>query len=149
MKAIIITPIAITLGLLIAASTASAARPGARADSAIAEHRLHVKRELGLSEEQVAQIKAIRENGGSREDMNAILTAEQQLKMASIKESHKGLRDKRIAKMQKRLDLSDDQVEEMQEIRASGGTREDVLAVLSEQQRAKMKDKRHQLSTGG
>lgn len=149
MKAVIITPIVITLGLLIAASTASAERPGAKADSAIAEHRLHVKRELDLSEEQVAQIKALRESDGSREDINALLTPEQQAKMASIKESHKGLRDKRIAKMQKRLDLSEGQVEEMQEIRESGGNREDILAVLSEEQRAKMKQKRRRLSTGG
>jgi len=149
MKAIVTTPIAITLGLLMAASTASAERPGVRADSAKAEHRLHVQRELGLSEEQAAQIKAIRESGGSREDIDALLTPEQQAKMAPIKESHKGLREKRIAKMQKRLDLSEGQVEEIREIRESGGTREDVLAILSEEQRAKMKQKRRSLSTGG
>ena len=149
MKAIIITPIAITLGLLIAVSTASTERLGAKTDSAIAEQRLHVQQKLGLSEEQAAQIKAIRENGGSREELNEVLTAEQQAKMASIKESHKGLREKRIAKMKKRLDLSDDQVEKIQEIRESGGTREDVFAVLSEEQKTKMKNKRRTLSTGG
>ena len=149
MKAIIITPIAITLGLLIAVSTASAERLGAKTDSAIAEQRLHVQQKLGLSEEQAAQIKAIRENGGRREELNEVLTAEQQAKMASIKESHKGLREKRIAKMKKRLDLSDDQVEKIQEIRESGGTREDVFAVLSEEQKTKMKNKRRTLSTGG
>jgi superfamily I DNA and RNA helicase len=69
--------------------------------------------------------------------------------MASIKESHKGLRKKRIAKMQKRLDLSDDQVKEIQEIREDGGSREDIIALLSDEQREKMKSKRRTLSTGG
>ncbi|MFT4825993.1 MAG: Spy/CpxP family protein refolding chaperone [Halioglobus sp.] len=149
MKRIIITPIAVTLGLLITAGTALAERPEARHGSGIVEHRLHVQQELGLSEEQMAQIKTIRESGGSREEINALLTSEQKAKMASIKESHKGLRKKRIAKMQKRLDLSDDQVKEIQEIREDGGSREDIIALLSDEQREKMKSKRRTLSTGG
>ena len=47
-----------------------------------------------------------------------------------------GKRGDRFARMQKHLQLSDDQVAEMRSIRENGGTREDVHAVLTDDQRA-------------
>ena len=44
----------------------------------------------------------------------------------------------RMARMQDRLGLSDDQVSQMQEIRERGGNREDMRAVLTEDQRAQI-----------
>ena len=44
----------------------------------------------------------------------------------------------RMARMQERLGLSDDQVSQMQGIRDSGGSREDMRAVLTEDQRAQI-----------
>ena len=44
----------------------------------------------------------------------------------------------RMARMQERLGLSDDQVSQMQGIRERGGSREDMRAVLTEDQRAQI-----------
>jgi Spy/CpxP family protein refolding chaperone len=44
----------------------------------------------------------------------------------------------RMARMQKHLDLSDDQVTQIRDIKQNGGSREDVQAVLTEDQLSKM-----------
>ena len=43
--------------------------------------------------------------------------------------------------MQEHLGLSDEQLQQMQEIRAQGGTREEMHAVLTEEQQAKIKER--------
>ena len=43
---------------------------------------------LGLSDEQAEQIKSIREAGGSREEVRAVLTEEQQAKFDAVKKRH-------------------------------------------------------------
>ena len=55
------------------------------------------------------------------------------LSAASYADGHRG---KNLERMQERLGLSDAQVEEMREIRANGGSREDVRAVLTDEQRS-------------
>ena len=55
----------------------------------------------------------------------------------------------RMARMQERLGLSDDQVSQMQEIRQGGGNREDMRAVLTEDQRAQIDAHRAQREQQG
>ena len=90
-------------------------------------------------------VREIREQGGSREDMRAVLTEEQQAKMQELCKDHKGKGEERMARMQKHLDLSDDQMQQIRDIREQGGGREEVQAVLTDEQLAKMKEarKRH------
>ena len=55
----------------------------------------------------------------------------------------KGDPEQRMQRMQKHLDLSDDQMSQMREIRSNGGSREDIRGVLSDDQQAKMHEHRH------
>ncbi len=50
--------------------------------------------------------------------------------------------EQRMARMQERLGLSDAQVEQMREIRESGGGREEMREVLTEEQRAQIEERR-------
>jgi len=93
--------------------------------------------ELGLTEEQVQKMREIRDSGGSREDMRAVLTPDQQAKAAKMREGRKGDRGDRKAQIQQHLDLNDEQVEKMAEIRKAGGSRQDMRAVLTPEQQAK------------
>ena len=54
-------------------------------------------------------------------------------------------RAQRMERMKAHLELSDEQVGQIQQIRADGGGRDDIRAVLTEEQRAKMDEarKRH------
>jgi len=52
----------------------------------------------------------------------------------------------RLARMQKNLGLTDDQVKQMREIRERGGSREEMRAVLTEEQRVIMQERRRQAS---
>jgi Spy/CpxP family protein refolding chaperone len=78
------------LGLVVAtllSATAVWAEPGNRPDR---EERLQrMQQHLGLSEEQVAQIRDIRAQGGTREDVHAVLTEEQRSRMAQARKQHR------------------------------------------------------------
>ena len=50
----------------------------------------------------------------------------------------------RMARMQENLGLSDEQMAQIREIRENGGSREEIRAVLSDEQRALMKERRGQ-----
>jgi Spy/CpxP family protein refolding chaperone len=56
-----------------------------------AERRAKMQERLGLTEEQMSQMREIRENGGSRVDMRAVLTDEQR----SMIEEHRRNRQAR------------------------------------------------------
>ena len=92
---------------------------------------------LGLTDEQVRQMRDIRQAGGSREDMNAVLNPEQQAKVAKLRKTHKGKGGDRKRRLQQ-LDLSDEQKTQIQNIRKEGGSREEVRAVLTPEQQAKL-----------
>ncbi|NIP19293.1 MAG: hypothetical protein GWM87_14880 [Xanthomonadales bacterium] len=51
----------------------------------------------------------------------------------------------RMARMQEHLGLSDEQVEQIREIRENGGTREDFEGVLTEEQRELMRERRSEM----
>ena len=99
---------------------------------------VHMQEELGLTDEQVEKMREIREAGGSRKEMRAVLTPEQQSKAAELKKAHGGGGEKRLNRMKAHLGLSDEQVAEIQKIRAEGGSREDIQKVLTPEQQARM-----------
>ena len=102
------------------------------------EERLgRMQKHLDLSDEQISQIREIHENGGGREEIGAILTQDQRAKMGK----HRGP-EERLKRMQKHLDLSEEQMSQIGEIRRNGGSREDVAAVLTEEQRSQAKEHR-------
>lgn len=94
--------------------------------------------QLDLNDEQREQIAEIHASGGGREEIHAVLTPEQQAKAAQLrsewKAERKGRKGHRMEYLRKELDLSDEQVEQMREIHEEGGSREDVRAVLTEDQ---------------
>lgn len=134
---------AIATTLVIAVSPLALAQQGGQHGKGPNLERM--QQHLDLSDEQVEQIRQIRDDGGSREDVKAVLTEEQQQKMA---EHRKKQQTHKLERMQQHLDLSDEQVEQIREIRANGGSREDIQAVMTEEQqqlwaehRKKMKGK--------
>ena len=52
------------------------------------EHRARMQERLGLTEAQQAQMREIRQNGGSREEAAAVLTDEQRQKMQQWREQN-------------------------------------------------------------
>ena len=96
-----------------------------------------MENKLGLSEDQVQQMREIRDSGGSMEDMRAVLTPEQQSQAAQIRKKHKGGKGDRRAHIQQSLNLTDEQMTEMEDIRKNGGTTQDIRAVLTPDQQAK------------
>ena len=101
-----------------------------------------VQRELGLTDEQLEEMRKISEAGGSRKEMRAVLTPEQQAKAAEARKARKGKKEGRLARMKNHLDLSDEQVEKIQKIMEEGGSREDIHAVLTPEQQAKREQAR-------
>ena len=141
--------LAMTLALLMASTVAIAERPDGTHGGKHAQRRAHIQQELELSDAQVQQMREIREQGGTREEIQAVLTPQQQEKMATIRANNEGKRAQRMARMQAHLELSDEQVAQMREIREQGGSREDMHAILTEEQKAKVAQRRQTLSVGG
>lgn len=94
--------------------------------------------ELELTDEQVAEMRRIREEGGTREEIHAVLTDEQRAKAEQMRKSHGKRGGDKLARMQQHLGLSDEQVAEMRTIRDNGGSREEMNAVLTDEQRAQL-----------
>jgi Spy/CpxP family protein refolding chaperone len=55
----------------------------------------------------------------------------------------------RMALMQKNLGLNDEQVAQIRQTRDNGGSREEILAVLTDEQRALLKERRAQMKGQG
>lgn len=105
---------------------------------------MRMQNELDLTDEQVKKMREIRDQGGSRAEMQAVLTPEQRARMAAHREEHAHEREERQARMQEHLGLSDEQKAKMAEIRKQGGSREEMRAVLTPQQQAKFDAMRSQ-----
>lgn len=93
--------------------------------------------QLDLTDAQREQIAEIRASGGGRDEIHAVLTPEQQAKAAQLRSERHGQRKDRVEHMRTKLDLSDEQVEQMREIFDEGGSREEIRAVLTEEQQEK------------
>lgn len=102
----------------------------------------HMQEALDLTDEQVKEMRRIRESGGTREEVHAVLTDEQRAKAESMRAAHGKRHGDKLARMQQHLGLSDEQVAQMREIREKGGTREEMHAVLTDDQRAQLEQVR-------
>ncbi len=111
----------IALGLALVSSVALAqppsAPPGGPQGDGKGPPMMRMQNELDLTDEQVKKMREIRDQGGSRAEMQAVLTPEQRAKMAAQREEHAGEREERKARMQEHLGLSDEQKTKMAEIR--------------------------------
>jgi len=135
---------AVVLSLVMVAGSGAALAGAGKGHGGMA----HMQEALDLTDEQVAEMRRIRESGGTREEMNAVLTEEQRAKAAEMRSAHgkragkKGSKEDRLARMQQHLDLTDEQVVQIREIRENGGSREDVHAVLTDDQRNQLEQMR-------
>lgn len=125
------------LGLILASSVILAQPQGGPTSGDKAPPAVRMENELGLTDEQVKQMRAIRDAGGTRAEMQAVLTPEQQAKAAELRKKRKDERANRMKRMKEELGLSDEQVTKIQAIRIEGGSREEVRAVLTPEQQAK------------
>ena len=166
MKKFIITATLISaLGL---ASTSAIAEDGNRLEN----HMARMQQALGLTDEQAAQIKSLREaqrtamqtsRESNRQQIEALLTPEQKEKFSTMKQrGHKRggsermqkRMDKRMTRMQEKLGLSDEQVAQIKSLREAQHTasqaardshRQQIEALLTPEQKEKfnaMKQKR-------
>jgi len=118
----------------------------ADANTTITDEQLSKMQEQSqLSDEQVAKMRQIREEGGSRKDMRAVMTDEQKKQaQAQGNEAKSNISDEQLGKMRQQLNLSDEQVAKMRQIREEGGSRSDVFAVLTDEQKAQAKEMKKQ-----
>jgi Spy/CpxP family protein refolding chaperone len=86
--------VSIILLSLLAATTLSAQSGSSpqNPEAAKGQRMAKLKKELNLTDQQVAEMKQIRENGGSKEEVRAVLTPEQQTKMDKLREQAKSQR---------------------------------------------------------
>jgi len=96
-----------------------------------------MQNDLGLTDEQVKKMREIRDAGGTREEMQAVLTPEQRAKAMQLRKARKADQEERMGRMQKELGLTDEQQAKMDEIRKNHGSREEMRAVLTPEQQQK------------
>ena len=125
------------LALALVSGLALAATEGAPQGGHKPPPAANMKDALGLTDEQVQKMREIRDGGGTREEMQQVLTPEQRAKATNLKKEHRGERPERKARMQQQLDLSDEQMKKMEQIRKDGGSREELRAVLTPEQQTK------------
>lgn len=126
--AVLATVILMSMPAFVAAGESGQGRP-------TAEERLsRMQKHLDLSDDQVSQIRQIHDNGGGRDEIGTVLTEDQREKIGKRRGP-----EERLNRMQKHLDLSEDQMSQIREIHSNGGNREDMTEVLTEEQRNKAK----------
>ena len=101
-------------------------------------HKRAMLEQLDLSPKQRETMREIRASGGGRDEIRAVLTEDQQSKLRKLKKSHNDPAGDRARRMKTHLGLSDEQAEQMKSIREAGGSHEEVRAVLTEEQQAKL-----------
>lgn len=123
-------------------SRSKADEPGIAVKSPNALPRL--RKMLNLSPEQVAEISQIKQNGGGIDEIKATLT-EAQLAIFLSKRDRKPGKSERtnfISRLESDLDLSASQVAEMRGIQERGGSRKELRAVLTKEQKSVLVAKR-------
>ncbi|NQX89241.1 MAG: hypothetical protein HRT77_11315 [Halioglobus sp.] len=94
---------------------------------------------LGVTDEQKVQMRKIRREGGSRQDVLSVLTPEQRAKRAKLQPYRKGSAEDKFVRLKRHLDLSDEQHVAIQQIHEAGGSRHDVRGVLTPEQQHKIR----------
>ncbi len=134
--------IALSLALVASIPLAQAAgEPPAAGKGATVKR---IQADLNLTDEQIKKMRQIRDEGGTRAEMQAVLTPEQRAKSAALRNKHKSEGGDRKARMQEQLGLSDAQANQMAQIRQRGGSQEEMRAVLTPEQQAKFDTLRSQ-----
>ena len=129
--------ITIALGLALISSLALG-QPEGVAPQTGPGHKRAMLEQLDLSPKQRETMREIRASGGGRDEIRAVLTEDQQSKLRKLKKSHNDPAGDRARRMKTHHGLSDEQAEQMKSIREAGGSREEVRAVLTEEQQAKL-----------
>ena len=132
------------LGLALVSSVTMAQAEGTPPPDTARPTIKRIQADLNLTDEQVKKMREIRDQGGTRAEMQAVLTPEQRAKSAAMRNQHSNERGDRKARMQEQLGLSDAQVTKMEQIRHRGGSREEMRAVLTPEQQAKFDTLRSQ-----
>lgn len=138
----------LVLSLTIVASSALAQSEAEPPSAGRVAKLQQMKKSLGLTDQQVSEMRAIRHAGGSRDDMRAVLNPEQQATAVKLRQAHKGKGGDRKRRLQQ-LDLSDEQMTQIHSIRQEGGSPQEVRAVLTPQQRVKLDTMRESASAAG
>ncbi len=92
--------LALIIGMAFAATLASAHPPEdgehKRGKGGDPEKRMaHMQKELGLSDAQVTQMREIKAKGGSREEMQTVMTEEQRAQAKVLREQHREMKRQR------------------------------------------------------
>ena len=128
------------VGGLFLASGISLAQP---LEGKQAKQIVHMQDQLGLTDEQIGKIREIDSQGGGPGEIRSVLTQDQlsQLQERRLKQKrNKEKQRDRMDAMQKELDLSDSQMEQIREISARGSQKDQIMALLTDAQKVKMKD---------
>ena len=129
--------VAVTAVVIMGLSMPTTAGQENRAKPSKEERLVRMQEHLNLSDEQVDEIRTVHSNGGGRDEIRDILTDDQREQLKNFRKSGKG---EHLGRMQEHLNLSDEQVSEIQSIRESGGGRDEISAVLTDDQRQQMHD---------
>lgn len=119
-----------------------------------AKQIVHMQERLGLTQDQIDKIYELDGQGATVEDIRSVLTQDQivilQEKRKKQKQAKKKRRD-RLAAMQKEVGLSDSQMEEIRQINARPGRQDEILALLTDEQKDRMKQfrKEYKSEKGG
>lgn len=98
----------------------------------------HWLKGIDLTDAQRAEMRKVRREGGSKDDVMSVLTPEQREKISELKGSRGGAAGDGLERMKRHLQLSDEQAAEMKKIREEGGSREDMLKVLTPEQQEQL-----------
>lgn len=116
-----------------------------------AKQIVHMQERLGLSQEQIDKIYELDGQNAGVEDIRSVLTQDQiailQEKRQKQKQAKEKKRDRLIA-MQEDLGLSDDQMEQIRQINARPSRQDEILALLTDEQKVKMKQFRKKYKNG-
>ena len=83
-----IIPIVAALGVASAFALAESDQGGSDKHKNHQRHAEHLQEKFGVSDDQLSQMREIRESGGSREDARAVLTDSQQGQMDQWRQDH-------------------------------------------------------------
>jgi Spy/CpxP family protein refolding chaperone len=129
----------VLVGMMLVSSFALAQPSTSPESNPRAQNIAQIQDQLGLTEEQAKKMREIRDNGGSMADMRAVLTPEQKKKAAQLRKEHEEDPMQLRGVFQQVLGLSDEQMSRLEQIRKDGGSRADMIAVLTPEQKEKFK----------
>ena len=148
----LITALAFTLVTGFAVAQTAGTSPSTSGPAAGGKHpnMEQMKDSLGLTDEQVQKMREIRDNGGTREEMNAVLTPEQRVKAETERERDAGkvLHDGEARREQEEAQHLGTADLEQRQARAEADRREERDHERALQRRVELEE-RHALSARG